>query len=186
MKDSGPGIAVEGQKKLFQVFSQVEESTTREYEGTGLGLALVKSLVEEMGGEVGVESAPGKGSTFFAEFPVIESVAQKVVKPLLIVEDDEATLRSYGRALKKLDLLDGFDQAVDYPSAMKLLEAHRYKLVVSDGNIPGGDGAELLVRVRESSPDTKLVLLTGEDNQARFHDARATPKLTKFFSNRLD
>ena len=43
---------------------------------------------------------------------------------------------------KKLDLLDGFDQA-DHPSAMKLLEAHRYKLVVSDGNIPGGDGAEL-------------------------------------------
>ena len=62
VKDSGPGIPEEGQTKLFQVFSQVEESTTREYEGTGLGLALVKSLVEEMGGTVGVESDVGQGN----------------------------------------------------------------------------------------------------------------------------
>ena len=55
VKDTGPGISAEGQR-LFQVFSQVDETTTRAYEGTGLGLALVKSLVEEMHGEVGVES----------------------------------------------------------------------------------------------------------------------------------
>ena len=73
VKDSGPGISEDGQTKLFQVFSQVEESTTREYEGTGLGLALVKSLVEEMGGLVGVESVVGEGATFFAEFPVVEA-----------------------------------------------------------------------------------------------------------------
>ena len=72
VKDSGL-ISEDGQTKLFQVFSQVEESTTREYEGTGLGLALVKSLVEEMGGLVGVESVVGEGATFFAEFPVVEA-----------------------------------------------------------------------------------------------------------------
>ena len=69
MKDSGPGISEEGQTKLFQVFSQVEESTTREYEGTGLGLALVKSLVEEMGGTVGVESVVGAGLNVLCGVP---------------------------------------------------------------------------------------------------------------------
>ena len=72
VQDSGPGISEEGKKALFQVFSQVEGGTTREYEGTGLGLALAKSLVEKMGGHVGVESTLGEGSRFFATFPVLD------------------------------------------------------------------------------------------------------------------
>lgn len=70
VRDTGPGISEQGQKKLFEVFSQVDETTTRAYEGTGLGLALAKNLVEEMSGEVGVESAPGEGSLFWADFPL--------------------------------------------------------------------------------------------------------------------
>jgi signal transduction histidine kinase/class 3 adenylate cyclase len=77
IRDNGPGISKEGQEKLFQVFSQVDETTTRDYEGTGLGLALVKSLTEEMQGKVGVESQPGQGSTFWAEFPLCEAPEQQ-------------------------------------------------------------------------------------------------------------
>ena len=72
VQDSGPGISEEGQASLFQVFSQVEGGTTREYEGTGLGLALAKNLVERMGGQVGVESTLGEGSRFYASFPVLD------------------------------------------------------------------------------------------------------------------
>lgn len=68
VRDSGQGISLGAQEKLFKVFSQVDESASRAFEGTGLGLALVKSLVEEMGGEVGVESDLGRGSTFWADF----------------------------------------------------------------------------------------------------------------------
>ena len=72
IRDTGPGISKEGQEKLFQVFSQVDETTTRDYEGTGLGLALVKSLTEEMSGKVGIDSEVGKGTSIEIGLPIHE------------------------------------------------------------------------------------------------------------------
>jgi adenylate cyclase len=72
VKDTGPGISIEGQEKLFQVFSQVDNTTTRAFEGSGLGLALAKVLAEELDGTMGVDSVEGQGSTFWVEFPGCE------------------------------------------------------------------------------------------------------------------
>ena len=82
--DTGPGIDAATRERLFEPFTQADESTTRRFGGTGLGLSICKELASLMGGSVGVDSEPGRGSRFWAELPLPEA------DPLELAEDDEA------------------------------------------------------------------------------------------------
>ncbi len=185
VQDTGIGISEESCKRLFQSFSQADSSTTRKYGGTGLGLAISKRLVELMGGEIGVDSVVGKGSTFWLRvtLPVAESVrglhpASLEGKRVLIVDDMEVNLR----ILKGLLVHDGMQvhAAVSGAEAMERLRSATasglpYQLLVLDFMMPEMDG-EALIRAVRAEPEPSIahipaVLLSssGQKGDARIY-----------------
>ena len=104
--DTGKGISIEDQKKLFQPFSQVDASATRKTGGSGLGLSISRHLVEMHGGEIGLESMLGKGSTFFFTLPVSDPVTGTFRKVsasdpiVLAIDDDPQIIKLYERYLR--------------------------------------------------------------------------------------
>ncbi|HFD81211.1 MAG TPA: response regulator, partial [Gammaproteobacteria bacterium] len=159
--DTGVGMTEEQRGKLFQAFTQADSSTTRKYGGTGLGLTISKRLVEMMHGEIGVDSEPGRGSTFWftAVFGRASGKArERQVVPVdlqglrVLIVDDNSTSR---------EILAGFVQSLgfEYGEAASGEEAIReletagerpYRLVLMDWNMPGMDGIEAGRRIKAS------------------------------------
>ena len=130
VRDSGIGIAANRMNRLFQVFSQVDASTTRKYGGTGLGLAISKQLCELMGGEIGVESTPGTGSTFWFTVPLRrvagdppegDRLPTELQGLRVLVIDESPTSRDV--LLEQLRAWGFSGAAADASSAVDLLEA---------------------------------------------------------------
>ena len=164
--DTGVGIPLEAQAKIFETFSQADESTTRQYGGTGLGLAIVKQLAQLMGGDVGVKSRPGHGATFWwtarlgravssveqlpsehnspqPELPSVRSVYQL---PLLMAEDNpvnQEVARSMLESLGyQIDVVDNGQEAV------AALAQRTYALILMDYHMPHMDGVAATKQIR--------------------------------------
>jgi PAS domain S-box-containing protein len=181
VSDSGIGISKENMTKLFQAFSQIDSSLARKFEGTGLGLAMVKLMVELHGGTVAVASAEGEGASFAVWLPirtpvhaattlrhsaddVTITVAAIEERVALVVEDDDMA----ADLVRLLLEAEGFIvvRAASAEAALLLAGQQTLSLITLDLQLPGIDGWEFLQRIRGESAlaHVPVVIISSSDS----------------------
>jgi PAS domain S-box-containing protein len=177
IQDTGIGISEADQKKLFEPFVQIDSRLNRKYEGTGLGLALVKQIVELHNGSVKLHSQPDVGSCFTVCLPAaalcssfMPSVSQlahsepeavsanELQKPLLmLVEDNEANIQTISSYL----VAKGYELIVAQSGqeALDLTQQHQPQLILMDIQMPGMDGLETIQRLRRQAKTSQIPII---------------------------
>jgi CheY-like chemotaxis protein len=180
VQDTGIGIDAETRPILFQPFTQADRSTTRRYGGTGLGLTICRRLVEQMGGEIGVESEPGRGSTFWftVQVGVVRSAPTEAEPgvgaadqdepvspngrpgPILVVDDSLINRLVTARMLAHL----GYEVSCVESGALALqaLERSSFSMILTDCYMPDLDGFALTAEVRGRDRRLPIVAMTAD------------------------
>lgn len=160
IKDTGIGIPKDRQGRIFEVFSQADEKTSRRYGGTGLGLAISKKLSEMMGGRLWVESVEGQGSCFKAQIPFVISKNQ----PKLAAAPDQQTQAIPDDGVGRLKILLAEDNLVNQKIAVRLLEKRGWEVVAANN---GREAIELLGK-------SKFDLILMDDHMPEMSGVEAT------------
>jgi len=180
VSDTGIGVAADAREKIFESFNQEDASTTRRFGGTGLGLAISRQLAELMGGEIGMDSREGEGSTFWftvrmtaltglPEAPATEAREALARLRVLVVEDNPLNQKITLRMLQKLGCETAL--AENGREAVTAVESSRYDLILMDVQMPVMDGVDAtrLIRAREAQAGGHVPILALTAN-ATVHD----------------
>lgn len=167
--DTGIGIPRDRMDKLFKSFSQVDASTTRRYGGSGLGLVITKKLIELMGGEITVQSVPGKGTTFSfmipfeeASVPVSTNMDEQLAlvkgRKVLVVDDNPTNRLILGNKFKKWGM-EVAEVSCPLEALKKLEEVSDFDLYIVDFAMPEMDGIELVSKIQRRYPKSPDIIL---------------------------
>jgi len=190
IKDTGIGIDTDAFKRtnrdLFEAFAQADSSSTRKYGGTGLGLAICRKIVTMMGGDIWVDSTPGKGSSFFFTCFFKRNVTANPFKPIipskiknkkvLIVEDNPSTLMVIKRYMEsfgfRTELVESAEDAIINFEAAFLEEP--YGLILMDIRLPGMDGITAAHKIKRKylSSAPPIIMISAVGNEKEINRAR--------------
>lgn len=176
VSDTGVGISTKVQPRIFNPFEQGSKNRARKYGGSGLGLSIVKTLAVLMGGDVGLVSKVGIGSTFSVELPLTSHTEKKEKntsvknkpqgalegKSILLVEDNPMNIHISRRYLEKWKTV--FQIAETGESAIKMAKATEFDLILMDIQLPGVNGLGAMKRIRENGSNSPCLLLTATTN----------------------
>jgi len=177
--DTGIGMPPEVCERLFQSFTQADNSTSRKYGGTGLGLSISKKLVELMDGEIGVRSFEGQGSTFWFEIPTAEvsTDATTVELPkldgvsVLSVEDHPFGAKEIMNSLRSMGA--HVENCATYAEGLELVKRRPFDVGVIDQGLPDGLGLDLIKEIVKIRPNMGLVMYTVRDDVGLSHSLKA-------------
>jgi CheY-like chemotaxis protein len=176
--DTGIGIAEEELERIFDSFYQVDGSSTRSYGGLGLGLAVVKTVIEAYQGQIEVKSRPGQGSRFIVKFPALaeETRAEQIQKTkvgphrILIVDDEESVGMILRDGLEKLPNCE-IVTAISGQQALALFAEKPFDLLFTDYKMPDIDGLALAMCVGQAYPRTVIIMITAHSNEELYQQA---------------
>jgi PAS domain S-box-containing protein len=156
VSDTGIGIKAEDLGQLFNEFEQLESGDSRRHEGTGLGLALTRKIVELQGGNISVESQLGKGSDFIVVLPLVHNQGLLTV---LVVDDDPDVQEFFKSFSTKI----GFSRFIagTAKDAIATLQKQKFDLMFLDLLLPDAPGDQVYKAAKEIYPDLKVIIITG-------------------------